>query len=184
MVNLQSVPSLFRCLYLEIGEVSVICKMGAKTRMLFNTTVQEKWFISLDVNKVSSGEKICSVEWNKNFHFLQKPNQNYHQVNQSLNLKLDSVKLDSHHGSTSLQFPINFLLMTTFWQKRNLQQEAAKINLTLDKKSQHPKAINRVSSGPSKSTIFWLDPSLKSHPLKSLILSDPYIATRNSWPEI
>ena len=101
MVNLQSVPSLFRCLYLEIGEVSVICKMGAKTRMLFNTTVQEKWFISLDVNKVSSGEKICCVEWKKNFHFLQKPNQNYHQVNQSLNLKLDSVKLDSHHGSTS-----------------------------------------------------------------------------------
>ena len=70
MVNLQSVPSLFRCLYLEIGEVSVICNMGAKTRMLFNTTVQEKWFISLDVNKVSSGEKIFSVEWKKNRFFL------------------------------------------------------------------------------------------------------------------
>ena len=41
-MNLESVPSLFSCLSLEIGEVSVICNLGAKTRMLFNTTATRK----------------------------------------------------------------------------------------------------------------------------------------------
>lgn len=41
-MHLESVPSLFSCLSLEIGEVSVICNLGAKTRMLFNTTATRK----------------------------------------------------------------------------------------------------------------------------------------------
>ena len=71
-MNLESVPSLFSCLSLEIGEVSVICNLGAKTRMLFNTTATRKVVYIIGQKQSVFRWKNISLRIKNSFHFDRK----------------------------------------------------------------------------------------------------------------
>ena len=138
-MNLESVPSLFSCLSLEIGEVSVICNLGAKTRMLFNTTATRKVVYIIGQKQSVFRWKNISLRIKNSFHFdrkfrgwqknLSTTSKNCHQhIPFSKSMKSKTVRLLSH--TTHFDFVSAWFGL---YLSRIILATSKKINLTLDK---------------------------------------------------